>query len=182
MQKKPTTAGTQRTRDGRFAKRSSGNPAGRPKGSRNQTSLMAEQLLAEEAEEIVGVLADLAEGGDPFALSLCLPRILPPAGEQPVQLDLSPPKNWKEAQETHAGLLTAVGEGRITPAQADDIWSMIQLSMELDAQEEKRPVSVKIETIEGTWVNDEGETILLEEAQRRRRLRLEQEEEERKAA
>lgn len=176
MKKKPTENTTLRTPDGRFAKGASGNRAGRPRGSRNQSSLIAEQMLAEEAEQIIRVLTDMAEAGDPFALSLCLPRILPPLGERPIQLDLSPPENAEEAQETHAGLLIAAGEGRITPAQAEDIWSMIQLPMELDAQEEKRPVSIKLETMEGTWVEDEGETILLEEAQRRRRLRLEQEE------
>jgi len=55
----------------------SGNPAGRPPGSRNRTALAAEFLLEGEARALTRKAIDLALEGDTTALRLCLERILP---------------------------------------------------------------------------------------------------------
>ena len=60
-----------------FQKGQSGNPAGRPPGSRNRTALAAETLLEGEAQALTRRAIDLALEGDTTALRLCLERILP---------------------------------------------------------------------------------------------------------
>src|SRR5262245_35453856 len=73
---------------GPFAKGQSGNPAGRPPGSRNRASLLAEALLEDETEGIIRKLAELARSGDFAALRLCLDRLIPPLKERPMRLAL----------------------------------------------------------------------------------------------
>ncbi|HYK79589.1 MAG TPA: DUF5681 domain-containing protein, partial [Micropepsaceae bacterium] len=66
----------------------SGNPAGRPPGSRNQKTLEVEALLAERAEATAISILDRAERGDPAAMRLCMERIAPVGANRPVAIDL----------------------------------------------------------------------------------------------
>ena len=90
--KKPATAealsSPGRGRNGRFLPKSRGNTAGRPKGSRNKTTLAAQALLDGEAEALTRKAIELALSGDPVALCLCLERILPRREERLVELSL----------------------------------------------------------------------------------------------
>jgi hypothetical protein len=60
-----------------FQKGQSGNLAGRPPGSRNHTTLVAEALLQGEAQALTRKAIELALEGDTTALRLCLERIAP---------------------------------------------------------------------------------------------------------
>ena len=55
-----------------FKKGKSGNPAGRPQGSRNKATLAMERLLNGEADRLTLKAVDLAMKGDTTALRLCL--------------------------------------------------------------------------------------------------------------
>ena len=57
---------------GRFQKGRSGNPNGRPKGSRNKTTVIAQTLLEGEAESLVRKVVQLALEGDVTCLRICL--------------------------------------------------------------------------------------------------------------
>ena len=72
---------------GRFLQGLSGNPAGRPRGSRNRTTLAAQALLDGEAEALTRKAVDLALDGDIAALRLCLERIIP-VRREPIDLSL----------------------------------------------------------------------------------------------
>ena len=48
---------------GQFAKGTSGNPAGRPPGSRNHATLLMESLLEEEAETLTAKLLNWRKEG-----------------------------------------------------------------------------------------------------------------------
>ena len=61
--------------DTRFEPGQSGNPSGRPRGSRNATTLALEALLDGQAEALTQKAIDLALTGDMAALRLCLDRI-----------------------------------------------------------------------------------------------------------
>ena len=66
-----------------FAKGASGNPLGRPAGSRHKTTLAMEALLDGEAEKLTRKAIDLALAGDMVALRLCLDRTIPPGETDP---------------------------------------------------------------------------------------------------
>ena len=53
------------------------NPAGRPKGARNKTTMAVEALLEGEAQALTRKALELALAGDTTALRLCLERIAP---------------------------------------------------------------------------------------------------------
>jgi hypothetical protein len=54
----------------RFQKGRSGNPNGRPKGSRNATTLMCEAMLGGQAQAITQTLIKMALERDPIALNI----------------------------------------------------------------------------------------------------------------
>ena len=86
---------------GRFPKGQSGNPGGRPKGSRNATTLALETLLDGQATALTQKAIDLALTGDLAALRLCLDRILPPRKDSPVAFDLPEMKTLNERDSSY---------------------------------------------------------------------------------
>ena len=62
----------------RFRPGTSGNPSGRPAGSRHKTTLAIEALLDGDAEKLTRKAVDMALGGDTVALRLVMDRIAPP--------------------------------------------------------------------------------------------------------
>jgi hypothetical protein len=60
-----------------FQKGQSGNPAGKPKGARHRTTLLAERLMQDDAEKIVNAVLTAARNGDMMAAKIILDRIAP---------------------------------------------------------------------------------------------------------
>ena len=115
-----------RGRDGRFPPKSSGNPAGRPKGSRNKTTLAAQALLDGEAEALTRKAIELAMSGDPVALRLCLERILPRREDRLVELSLAKPETTAEVASGLATVIHAVGAGMLTPSEGEKIARILE--------------------------------------------------------
>jgi hypothetical protein len=92
----------------KFKKGQSGNPTGRPRGSRNKATLLANQIFDEKlfggdkkADAIISKTIALAEGGDTTCIRLCLDRIAPVRRDRPACFALP---NMAEAKErTYAG-------------------------------------------------------------------------------
>ena len=118
------TAGKQRGRP--FQKGQSGNLGGRPKGSRNATTLVLETLLDGQATALTQKAIDVALTGDIPALRLCLDRILPPRKDSPVAFDLPEMKTLNDAVPAMGALVKAVGQGDLTPTEAGELTKMVQ--------------------------------------------------------
>lgn len=118
------TAGKQRGRP--FEKGQSGNPAGRPKGSRNATTVALENLLDGQAEALTNKAVEMALAGDMAALRLCMDRILPPRKDRPVTFDLPSIKSAGDAAAVTSAVLAAVASGEITPADAGEIGKLVE--------------------------------------------------------
>src|SRR5216684_1307467 len=103
----------------------SGNPNGRPKGSRNAATLALESLLDGEAEALTRRAVELALAGDITALRLCLDRILPPRKDRPVSFEMLPINNADDARAASAALLAAVASGDLTPSEASEVGKLI---------------------------------------------------------
>src|SRR6516225_4114562 len=92
---------------GRFGKGRSGNPRGRPLGSRNSATLAAEALLEGEAEKLTRKCIELAMDGDTVALKLCLERIYPARRDRPVTFPLPPITSARDAADIAAAVAQA---------------------------------------------------------------------------
>jgi Family of unknown function (DUF5681) len=110
---------------GHFARGQSGNPEGRPKGSRNATTLALETLLDGQATALTQKAIGLALTGDMAALRLCLDRILPPRKDRPLTFDFPAITNAAEAASTMSAILGAVASGEITPTEASEIGKLV---------------------------------------------------------
>jgi hypothetical protein len=72
----------------RFQPGQSGNPAGRPRGSRNRSTIMVEKLLNDSAGELTTAAIELATKGDPAAQRACLDRLIPRLRHRPLDFAL----------------------------------------------------------------------------------------------
>ena len=109
----------------KFAPGQSGNPAGKPKGARNKTTLAIEALLEGEADALARKAIEMAKDGDGPALRMCLDRLAPPRKDAPVCFDLPPITCVADAVEASSALLSAVAAGDVTPDEASRIMSLL---------------------------------------------------------
>lgn len=125
---KPANSGTQTGAkgDGRFKPGQSGNPAGKPKGARNATTLAMEALLDGQAQALTTKAIELALEGDMQALRLCMDRIMPARKDRPVTFDLPKIESAQDAAKVTSSILSAVAAGELTPADAGEISKLIE--------------------------------------------------------
>src|SRR5437763_10352204 len=107
----------------------SGNPAGRPRGSRNKRTLLLENLLHGEAEAIVRKLTVLANGGQMGAIRICMDRLLPVARGESVPCDIPPMQKPMDAVAALTTVFDAVRMGDLTPSEADKLAKLVQAWM-----------------------------------------------------
>ena len=111
---------------GQFAKGQSGNPRGKPKGSRNKITLAVQALLEGEAEAISRKAIELAKEGDMTAIKLVLERILPPRKDAPVTFELERTTSMEAIAHAMNRILQATSEGSLTPDEARKIAALIE--------------------------------------------------------
>ena len=122
-----------------FKKGQSGNPRGRPFGSRNKASLAAEALLDGEAGRLTRRAVELADGGDPTALRLCLERIVAPRRERAVRFSLPPIRSPADLATAMGAVAAAVAEGALTPTEAEAFARVVDTFMRaIDASDFER--------------------------------------------
>jgi hypothetical protein len=108
-----------------FSKGASGNPGGRPAGTRNKAILAMEALLDGEAEAITRVAVDKAKEGDATALRLCLERILPPRKDRPVSFSLPQLETVTDAPAATAAIVAAVAAADITVSEGSELARLV---------------------------------------------------------
>jgi hypothetical protein len=101
-----------------FAPGQSGNPAGKPKGARHRTTLLAERLMQTDVVEVVHAVINQAKGGDTSAAKLILERIAPVRRGAAVQLELPELRTPQDVGGAIAELVRAMAEGQITVDEA----------------------------------------------------------------
>ncbi len=101
----------------------SGNPAGRPNGSRNKASLAVDALLA---EALTRKAIELALAGDTVALRLCMERICPPRRERAIKLKMARMETPQDVLGAIATVVGAVSRGAITPSEGEALASLIE--------------------------------------------------------
>jgi len=120
-------ANTARKQAGGFQKGQSGNPHGRPMGSRNNATLACEALLEGQAEALTQKAVEMALAGDPVALRICLERICPVRKDRAVRFPLPPITSARDAAAIAAAIAQAVAAGHITPSEAAEIAKVVDV-------------------------------------------------------
>jgi Family of unknown function (DUF5681) len=110
-----------------FQKGESGNPAGRPRGSRNRATLLMESLLADDAEAIGRKAIEMAKQGDMAAIRLCMDRLSPPRKGEPVAFELPPLDKPADSVVAAATIVAAVAAGELTPSEGADLAKVIDV-------------------------------------------------------
>ena len=103
----------------------SGNPAGRPLGSRNKKTLAVEAAFDERAEEILNDVIGRAKDGEKTAMRLCMERILAPKRERAITIDLPVIETAGDARKALAVVTAELGEGSITLGEATKLVALI---------------------------------------------------------
>jgi hypothetical protein len=111
-----TTARKQRGRP--FPPGTSGNVAGRPRGSRNRSSVIAEALSDPDVTAIVRAVVAKAKKGDVVAARVLLDRIWPASKSSAVTFPALSATDAHGIIESHALLLRCVADGELTPDEA----------------------------------------------------------------
>lgn len=90
---------------------------GRPRGSRNRSTLLAQELLNSYSDRLIRKCILMAMNGDPTAMRLCMDRILPPRRELPVKIGKLPTRTAEELFKASETLTQKVTAGELTPGQ-----------------------------------------------------------------
>jgi len=110
-----------------FQKGESGNPAGRPRGSRNRTTILMQSLLEADGEALARKAVDLAKGGDLAALRMCMDRLVPTRKHEPIAFELPRLDTAADTVTAAATIVAAVAAGELAPAEAADIAKVVDI-------------------------------------------------------
>jgi Family of unknown function (DUF5681) len=122
-----------RQRGGFFQKGASGNPKGRPAGSRNRATLAAEAMMDCKAEQITQKVIEMALEGDRVAIRLCMERLLPVRRERPISAVMPELRSASSASAKHQLIIEAVAAGRLLLSEGEKLANL--LAAERDARE-----------------------------------------------
>ena len=104
----------------------SGNPAGRPRGARNQTTMIVEELLAGNAEAITRKLIDQAQAGNPASMAFLARSLLPRRKGAFIRIDLPELEKASDAPTAIAAIYAAVCAGELVPADGNALIRMVE--------------------------------------------------------
>ena len=116
--------------NGQWKKGSSGNPAGRPRGSRNRAAIIMEQLLDGQIEQLVQKLVASALEGNMQAMGICVERVLPRCKERTIDFDIPPVVGYDDILRAACTILEGIARGDITPTEGEKLSNVLKLSLE----------------------------------------------------
>jgi hypothetical protein len=97
-----------------------GNP-GRPRGSKNRTTRLLEQLLDGQAEKVTEKFVELALAGNVKCIELCMDRLLPRRNGRPVDFTLPTVNNINDVVTAMAAITSGVNDGSLTAEEAGQL-------------------------------------------------------------
>ncbi len=113
----------------------SGNPAGRPRGSRNKRTAMIQELFDGEVEAVARKLIELAKAGDIAAITILLDRSLP--RRRPIEIELPEVRGITDNSVAGDAVIAAVAAGEITTDEAEHLMRLLESNAKLAALYER---------------------------------------------
>ncbi|WP_431269033.1 DUF5681 domain-containing protein [Dankookia sp. P2] len=105
----------------------SGNPAGKPKGTRHKALLALDAIGDEASKDILEAVVTAARGGDMRAAEILLRRIWPERKGRVVEFDLPPITAPADAVKAMAAIVDAVVTGELTPEEAQAVAGVVEI-------------------------------------------------------
>jgi hypothetical protein len=103
----------------------SGNPLGRPKGSRNRVTRFVEALIEGQGEAIGAKAVEKALEGDSPMLREMLHRVAPRRREGTIEFDLPKIETASDARAASTALLDACIRGEVSPNEATQVMGLL---------------------------------------------------------
>src|SRR4051794_23916370 len=113
-------------KDTRFKPGQSGNPNGRPQGSRSKALVALDALAEGEAEDIVKAMIEKAKGGDSVAGRTILERVWPLRKGARLQFDLPDITAAADLPGAIAAVNRQVADGEISPDEGALVVGLIE--------------------------------------------------------
>jgi hypothetical protein len=110
----------------KFGPGQSGNPAGKPAGTRNRATLAIEALMEGEAKALGRKAVEMALAGDAVAMRLCFERIAPVRRGRPVKFTLPRIATAADVTAALGAVLKATATGEMTPDEAATIAGVME--------------------------------------------------------
>jgi uncharacterized protein DUF5681 len=110
-----------------FAKGTVANPHGRPVGSRNKSTLLAQECFDGMVRQITHKTIAMALEGNAVALKLCVERILPRRRDTTVTIEEFPEvRTAADCQVAVAHAIRAAAAGEISPSEAHAFIALVE--------------------------------------------------------
>jgi Family of unknown function (DUF5681) len=109
----------------------SGNPAGRPAGSRNRATIVLEALVDKSGPKLIRKAIKMAMEGDASVMRALLPLLLPGRRERPIEFALPPIETAADALLASRLILAGAANGAITPTEAAELGKLVELHAKL---------------------------------------------------
>ena len=115
----PEGAETNRSEKGRFKPGTSGNPCGRPLGSRPKILTYLDALGDAAAPNLAHrLIHDALFHGSASAMAILAPRLWPERKGRPLIIDLPEIRDIGDLQKANAAVTAAMARGELTPEEA----------------------------------------------------------------
>ncbi len=119
---------SQKQRGAPFRKGKSGNPAGRPQGSRNTATVILDALADGQATAVLQRVVNAAKAGDLKAAEIILSRVWPAKKGRPVRFDLPPTiADASDVLAALAAIVRATANGELTPEEATALANVLEI-------------------------------------------------------
>ena len=117
----------------KFKAGKSGNPRGKPRGTKDKRTELRD-LLQPHQDALIAKVVELAKSGDPAALKIVFDRLMPPlrARDEPVQFEMTGDTLTEKARS----VLSAIAEGQLTPDQGIRLLEAVSTCARIRAIEE----------------------------------------------
>ncbi len=109
-----------------WKKGESGNPTGKPAGTRNKATVMVQTIMERGAKEIAEAVVGLAKEGDLSAARLVIERLVPPAKERPIALVMPDTASAEGIAQAQAAILQAVAAGELLPGEGATLSNIVE--------------------------------------------------------
>ena len=120
----------------------SGNPAGRPPGTRNKVNRAMEPVFQANGEAIIERLVEHAKAANPVALRLCVDRLVPMGKHRPVGFQIPPMHKSDDVRAAIATIHGALGDGDISSGEAVDLLRVAEVSARMLREAENAPTAI----------------------------------------